>query len=94
MNDIEEVGAKETLQWLQGGYITKSMEGFIMAARLTGASLRTRWFRSQIQKEDVSPKCRPCDVEIEKVLHLSAGYTKNSEDILQNTLIYRLYIRL
>ena len=32
LNDIEEVGTKEMWQSLQGGYITKSMEGFIMAA--------------------------------------------------------------
>ena len=25
-------------------------------------ALRPWWFRSQIQKEDVSPKCRLCDV--------------------------------
>ena len=31
LNDIEEVGTKEMWQSLQGGYITKSMEGFIMA---------------------------------------------------------------
>ena len=63
LNDIEEVGTKETGQWLQGRYITKS----------------TRWFRSRIQKEDVSPKCRLCDVEIETVCHLSAGCTNLSK---------------
>ena len=62
LGDIEEVGARETWQWLQGGYITKSMEDFIMAAQKQ--ALRTRWFRSRIQKKDVSPKCRLCDEEI------------------------------
>ena len=33
MNDIEEVGTKEKWQWLEGGCITKSMEGFIMATQ-------------------------------------------------------------
>ena len=46
LGDIEEVGARETWQWLQGGYITKSMEDFIMAAQKQ--ALRTRWFRSRI----------------------------------------------
>ena len=42
-------------------------------------ALQTQWFRSQIQKEDVSPKCRLCDVEIETVRYLSAGCTKLSK---------------
>ena len=29
LNDIEQVGIKETWQWLQGGSITKSMEDLI-----------------------------------------------------------------
>ena len=32
-NDIEEVGTKETWQWLQGGYIAKNMECFVMVAQ-------------------------------------------------------------
>ena len=48
-----------------------------MAAQ--GQALQTPWFRSQIQEEDVSPKCRLCDVEIETVHHLSAGCTKLSK---------------
>ena len=37
-NDIEEVGTKDTCQWLQGGYITKSMHGGLHRG-CTGASL-------------------------------------------------------
>ena len=77
MNDIEEVGTKEMWQWLQGGYIIKSMQSFIMAAQ--EQALQTQWFRSPIQKEDVNPKCRLCDVEIETVCHLSAGCSKLSK---------------
>ena len=33
LNNIEEVGTKETWQCLHGGYITKNMEGLIMAAQ-------------------------------------------------------------
>ena len=33
LNDVEEFGKKETWQWLQGGYISKSMGGFIIAAQ-------------------------------------------------------------
>ena len=77
LGDMEEVGTKESWQWLQGGYITKSMEGFIMAAQ--EQALRARWLRSRIQKEDVSPKCRLCDAEVETVRHLSAGCEKLSK---------------
>jgi len=77
LGDMEKVGTKETWQWLQSGYLTKSMEGFIMAAQ--EQALRTRWFRSRIQKEDVSPKCRLCEVEVETVRHLSSGCTKLSK---------------
>ena len=77
LGDMNEVGEKETWQWLQGGYITKSMEGFIMAAQ--EQALRTRWFRAKIQKEDVSPKCRLCDGGDETVRHLAAGCSKLSK---------------
>ena len=77
LGNIEEVGTKETWQWLQGEYITKRMEGLIMTAQ--EQALRTRWFRSQIQKEDVSPKCHLCDEEVETVRHLSSGCTKLSK---------------
>jgi len=77
LSDMEEVGTNETWKWLQGGYITKSMEGFIMAAQ--EQALRTQWFRAKIQKENVSPKCRLCDGEDETVRHLSAGCTKLSK---------------
>ena len=42
-------------------------------------ALRTRRFRSRIQKQDVSPNCRLFNVEIETVRHLSAGCTKLSK---------------
>ena len=77
LGNIEEVGTKETWQWLQGKYITKRMEGLIMTAQ--EQALRTRWFRSWIQKEDVSPKCCLCDEEVETVRHLSSGCTKLSK---------------
>ena len=44
LNDVEEFGKKETWQWLQGGYISKSMGGFIIAAQ--EQALQTQWFRS------------------------------------------------
>ena len=74
LGDMKEVGSEESWQWLKAGYITKSMEGFIMAAQ--EQALRTQWFRAKIQKEDVSPKCRLCGIEDETVRHLSAGCTK------------------
>ena len=44
LGDIESVGCNRTWQWLQGGYLNKHMEGFIMAAQ--EQALRTRWYRS------------------------------------------------
>ena len=76
LGDMKDVGTKETWQWLKGGYTTKCMEGFIMAAQ--EQALRTRWFRVTIQKEDVSPKCRLCGIADETVRHLSAGCEKLS----------------
>ena len=76
LGDMKEVGTKETWKWLKGGYITKNMEGFLLAAQ--EQALRTRWFRSYIQKEDVSPKCRVCNEELETVRHLSSGCKKLS----------------
>ena len=42
-------------------------------------TLQIRWFRSLIQKEDVSQKCRLCDEEVETVCHLLSGCTKLSK---------------
>ena len=42
-------------------------------------ALQTWWFISRIEKGDVCPKYRLCDVEIKTVRHLSAGYTKFSK---------------
>ena len=42
-------------------------------------ALQNRWFRSPIQKKDVSPKHCLCDEEVETVRHLSSGCPKLSK---------------
>jgi hypothetical protein len=74
LGDMEQIGTNDSWRWLKSGYMSKSVEGFIMAAQ--EQALRTRWFRAQIEKEDISPKCRLCDSEAETVRHLSAGCKK------------------
>ena len=71
LKDMETVGCNRTWQWLQGGYLNKCMEGFIMAAQ--EQALRTRWYRSCIQKEDVDEVCRVCGKGKETVRHLTSA---------------------
>ena len=74
LKDMKEAGCNRTWQWLQGGYLNKSMEGFIMAAQ--EQALRTRWYRSCIQKEDVDECCRVCGKGKETVRHLTSACEK------------------
>ena len=48
-------------QWLNGGFLTKATEGYVMAAQ--EQALRTRWVKAKIDGEaDVDPICRLCGV--------------------------------
>ena len=51
--------------------MSKGIEGFIFAAQ--EQTLRTRWKRAKVEKEDISDRCRICGKEMETVLHLVAG---------------------
>ena len=71
LEDMKVTGTDRTWQWLQGGYLSKSMEGFMMAAQ--EQALRTRWYRSCIQKEEIEQSCRACGKGKETVRHLTSA---------------------
>ena len=71
LNEMKSVGTKRNWQWVRRGFLSKSVEGFMFAAQ--EQTLRTRWKRAKIEKEDVSDRCRICGKEMETVLHLVAG---------------------
>ena len=50
------------------------MEGFLFASQ--EQALRTKWFRSAIQKEDIGQECRMCGLHKETVSHLVSGCSK------------------
>jgi len=58
MTDIEGIADERTWQWLQGGYLAKSTEAFIIAAQ--EQAIRTRYIRAKIDGEEVDSKCRLC----------------------------------
>ena len=72
--DVSEVADDRSWQWLRAGYLGKGTEGFVCAAQ--EQALRTRFFRATIEKEDVDPKCRMCEEEVESVGHLASGCGK------------------
>ena len=69
---ISGIADERTWQWLNGGYLTKATEGYVMAAQ--EQALRTRWVKAMIDGEaDVDPMCRLCGVRWETVTHLVSG---------------------
>eukprot|EP00795_Rhopilema_esculentum_P015411 gene15411-biopygen4913 len=59
---------KGTWLWLKNGYLKKETEGLIVAAQ--DQALRTNWIRRNIDKENISAKCRLCgrlQKELEKL---------------------------
>ena len=57
-----------TWAWLRKGDLKKETEGMIMAAQ--DQALRTRYIRKEIDKEDISSKCRLCDEREETIAHI------------------------
>ena len=69
------VDRERSWQWLNGGFLTKATEGFIMAAQ--EQALRTKWVRSTIDKvEGEDGKCRICGEWFETVKHVASGCTQ------------------
>ena len=44
--------------WVKNGYLKKETEGTILAAQ--DQALRTNWIKSNVDKENISSKCRMC----------------------------------
>ena len=74
MTDIENIADGRTWQWLQGGYLAKSTEAFIIAAQ--EQAIRTRYIRAKIDGEDIDYKCRLCGQKPETVPHIVSSCSK------------------
>ena len=68
------VDQRESVRWLEEGYMKRGTENLLMAAQ--EQSLRTRKIRHTIDKANVDPKCRLCAEKDETVDHLVAGCVK------------------
>ena len=71
---VEEGGvdSERSWQWLKAGFLTKSTEGFIMAAQ--EQALRTKWVKATIDNvEGEDGKCRICGDWFETVKHVVSG---------------------
>ena len=54
--------------WLNKGYLKKETEGLLIAAQ--DQALRTNWIRRNIDKENISAKCRLCGENDETIAHV------------------------
>ena len=54
--------------WLKNGYLKKETEGTILAAQ--DQALRTNWVKSNVDKENISSKCRMCGEREETIAHV------------------------
>ena len=54
--------------WLNKGYLKKETKGLIIAAQ--DQALRTNWIRKNIDKENISAKCRLCGDNDETIAHV------------------------
>ena len=66
--DVKGVASDRSWQWLRGGYLYKSTEGFICAAQEN--VLNTRNYCASVLKQEVDNKCRMCGEYAETVGHL------------------------
>ena len=74
VRDTEEVRDVETWAWMRKGYLKKETEGMIIAAQ--DQALRTNWIKKNIDKQDISEKCRMCGERDESVSHIVAECSK------------------
>ena len=66
--DVKEVASDRSWQWLRGGFLYKSTEGFICAAQEN--VLNTRNYCASVLKQEFDNKCRMCGGYAENVGHL------------------------
>ena len=69
VRDTEDERHEMTWDWLKKGIIKKETEGLIMAAQ--DQALRTNAMKKYIDKTDVSPKCRMCEIADETISHIA-----------------------
>ena len=65
---VNEVASERSWQWLRGGYLYKSTEGYICAAQ--EGVLYTRKYCASVMNQEVDSKCRMCGEYEETVGHL------------------------
>ena len=68
ITQTKDVSTTDTWQWLVRGELKKETEGMIQAAQ--DQALRTRYIQRAIDKQDVSPKCRKCNIKEETINHV------------------------
>ena len=71
LDEMKEVGIERNWQCLKSGFVSKSVNRFICAAQ--EQTLRTRWLRINIEKENMNEKRRICGKQMETIVHLVAG---------------------
>ena len=68
------VDERESVAWLEDGYMKKETESLLMAAQ--EQSLRTRKVMRDIDHRNIDPKCRLCGEKDETVEHLVSACSK------------------
>jgi hypothetical protein len=68
--------------WLKKGYLKKETEGLILAAQ--NQALRSRWVQHNIDKIDVSPKCRMCGERDETIAHIVSECSQLAQNDYKN----------
>ena len=71
MRDVLKVVDARSWKQLRAGYFVKSREGYGFDAQ--EQAMRTRFFWATIERENVDPKCRVCEKEVELVGHQASG---------------------
>ena len=74
VSDTQEVMDAEIWAWMRKGYLKKETEGMIIAAQ--DQALRTNWIKKNIDKQNISEKCRMCGQRDESVSHIVAECSK------------------
>ena len=70
-NTIKEVGDVKSWKWLTSGWVKKSTEAIITAAR--DQVLRTNWIKASVDKQECFPLCRVCHSADESAMLIARG---------------------
>ena len=74
VRNTEEVRSEESWSWIREGFLKTETEGMIFAAQ--EQAIRTNWIKKNIDKQDVSEKCRVCGERDESISHIIAECKK------------------